>query len=93
MARPSCKLATDANPHDFIEVSLFVIDDIFAQTVPLYEKGLSLREIPDRTGFPKSSIRKELTKTRSGTSADPPRHQSADVKGPWQNQAKALNHV
>lgn len=46
--------------HDFIELSPRTPSRIIERCAPLYEKGLSLRDIEDRTGIPKSTIRETL---------------------------------
>jgi hypothetical protein len=85
MATPRRRLAISSNPHDFIQVSIFVIDDIFAQSAPLYEQGLSLREIADRTGFPKTKIPTELIK--GGVALRPTRVSTR--AGLWRARGKA----
>ena len=49
--------------HDFIELSPRTPTRIFEKCAPLYEKGLSLRDIEAQTGIPKSTIRETLTKS------------------------------
>jgi hypothetical protein len=44
-------------PHDFIELSLRTKGRIISKCAPLYENGLSLRDIEERTGIPKNTIR------------------------------------
>ena len=48
--------------HDFIELSPPTPIRIIEKCVPLYEKGLSLRDIEERTGIAKSTIRETLIK-------------------------------
>lgn len=48
-------------PHDFIELSPRTPTRIIEKCAPLYEKGLSLRDIEAQTGIPKSTIRETLT--------------------------------
>ncbi len=48
--------------HDFIELFPRTPARIIEKCVPLYEKGLSLRDIEERTGIAKSTIRETLTK-------------------------------
>lgn len=48
--------------HDFIELSTRTPSRIIEKCAPLYEKGLSLRDIEERTGIPKTTIRETLTK-------------------------------
>jgi hypothetical protein len=50
-------------PHDFIELSPRTPSRIIEKCAPLYEKGLSLRDIEERTGIPKTTIRETLTKS------------------------------
>ncbi|NUN06639.1 MAG: recombinase family protein, partial [Bdellovibrio sp.] len=49
--------------HDFIELSLKTPARIFEKCAPLYEKGLSIRDIEERTGIPKSTVRETLKKS------------------------------
>ncbi len=49
-------------PHDFIELSPRTPTRIIEKCAPLYEEGLSLRDIEERTGIPKTTIRETLTK-------------------------------
>lgn len=49
-------------PHDFIELSPRTPARIIEKCTPLYEKGLSLRDIEERTGIAKSTIRETLIK-------------------------------
>ncbi len=44
-------------PHDFIELSLRTKSRIISSCAHLYEKGLSLRDIEERTGISKNTIR------------------------------------
>ena len=60
MVTPGRSCAMWSNPHDFIEFPFCLKENIFAKTAPLYEQGLSLREIELRTGIPKTTIRKAL---------------------------------
>jgi hypothetical protein len=48
--------------HDFTEYFEESVENIFAQTAPLYLKGHSLKEISAMTGFPYTSIRDQLAK-------------------------------
>jgi DNA invertase Pin-like site-specific DNA recombinase len=48
--------------HDFIELFQKTKSNILAICKPLYEKGMSLREIEQATGIPKSTIRETFTK-------------------------------
>lgn len=48
--------------HDFIELSPRTPARIIEKCTPLYEKGLSLRDIEVRTGIAKSTIRETLIK-------------------------------
>lgn len=50
------------NPHDFIHFKYYYKENVFAIVAPLYEKGLSLREIENRTGYSKTKIRSVLIK-------------------------------
>lgn len=49
--------------HDFIELSPRTPTRIIEKCAPLYEKGLSLRDIEMRTGIAKSTIRETLAKS------------------------------
>lgn len=49
--------------HDFIELSLKTPARIFEKYAPLYEKGLSIRDIEERTGIPKSTVCENLKKS------------------------------
>ena len=59
-AKPGAQI----QPHDFIAVLNKTKEGIISKCAPLYEKGLSLREISAETGIPKTTIR--VTLTRSG---------------------------
>lgn len=48
-------------PHDFIELSPRTQERIFEKCAPLYQKGLSIRDIEAATGIPKSTVREALT--------------------------------
>lgn len=48
--------------HDFIELSLRTPERIYEKCAPLYEKGLSIRDIEEQTGIPKSTVRETLKK-------------------------------
>ncbi len=50
------------HPHDFIELSPKSKCRIYRISSELYKKGLSLRDIEERTGIPKSTIRETLQK-------------------------------
>ena len=56
------KATTDEPPqfHDFIGLSLRTQDRIFKKCAPLYEEGRSLRDIEEKTGIARSTIRKAL---------------------------------
>jgi len=47
-------------PHDIIRFFQKTKDHIFEICAPLYERGLSIREIEEQTGFAKTSIRETL---------------------------------
>lgn len=49
--------------HDFIELSPRTQSRIYEICAPLYEKGLSIRDIEERTGIPKSTVRESLTES------------------------------
>lgn len=49
--------------HDFIELSPRTPTRIIEKCAPLYEKGFSLRDIEERTGIPKTTIRETLSKS------------------------------
>jgi hypothetical protein len=57
---PEDKPAIRPNPHDIIEFSFYVKQDVFAICAPLYKKGQSLSEISLKTKFPVSTIRSNL---------------------------------
>lgn len=84
LAIPRRSPAISANPHDFIEFPLHLIPNVLAVTSPLYKQGLSLSEIADRTGIPKTTIRTELV--RGGISLRPTR-QDIRVQG-WRKPGK-----
>ncbi len=46
--------------HDFIELSIRTQNRIFEKCSPLYEKGLSLRDIEELTGIAKNTVRNAL---------------------------------
>ena len=48
--------------HDFIEISARTPSRIYEECAPLYESGLSIRDIEERTGIPKSTVRETLKK-------------------------------
>ena len=48
------------HPHDFITLTPRTKHRIYERCAPLYEKGLSLRDIEVRTGIPKTTIRETL---------------------------------
>jgi len=48
--------------HDFIELSPRTPSRIYAKCAPLYENGLSIRDIEERTGIPKTTVREALKK-------------------------------
>lgn len=77
MATPGRSPAIWSNPHDIIELSILVKADLFAELASRYEAGLSLREIAEETGIPKSSVRSELVRRgvtlREKTSASSPK--------------------
>ena len=73
-----------SNPHDFIEFTFHVKANIFAKTAPLYEQGLSLREIELRTGIPKATIRTQLI--RGGISLRPSRRERISCS--WRSAGK-----
>ena len=50
------------NHHDFIELSPRTPSRIYEECAPLYESGLSIRDIEERTGIPKSTVRETLKK-------------------------------
>ncbi len=52
----------DLIPHDIIRFFPKTKDRIFDVCAPLYEAGCSLREIEEKTGFAKSSIRAALNR-------------------------------
>ena len=59
---PSHWISEHQNSHDFIELSLRTQERIFEKCAPLYEIGLSIRDIEAATGIPKSTVRETLTK-------------------------------
>jgi len=48
--------------HDTTQFYVLVKEDIFSRVAPLYEKGLSLRDIQTQTDISKTTIRKTLLK-------------------------------
>lgn len=60
---PGHSISEHHHPHDFIELSLRTTERIFEKCAPLYEKGLSIRDIEAATGIPKSTVRETLTKS------------------------------
>ena len=48
--------------HDFIELSPRTPKRIYEKCAPLYESGLSIRDIEERTGIPKTTVRETLKK-------------------------------
>ena len=48
--------------HDFIELSPRTPSRIYEECAPLYESGLSIRDIEERIGIPKSTVRETLKK-------------------------------
>ncbi len=48
--------------HDFIELSPRTPSRIYEKCAPLYENGLSIRDIEERTGIPKTTVRETLKK-------------------------------
>lgn len=48
--------------HDFIELSPRTPSRIYEKCAPLYESGLSIRDIEERTGIPKTTVRETLIK-------------------------------
>lgn len=49
--------------HDFIEISPRTQARIVERCAPLYEKGLSIRDIEATTGIPKSTVRESLRRS------------------------------
>ena len=60
---PSHWINEHHNHHDFIELSPRTPARIYEKCAPLYEKGLSIRDIEAATGIPKSTVRETLTKS------------------------------
>jgi hypothetical protein len=48
--------------HDFIELSPRTPSRIYEKCAPLYDNGLSIRDIEERTGIPKTTVRETLMK-------------------------------
>ena len=48
--------------HDFIELSSRTPSRIYEKCAPLYESGLSIRDIEEQTGIPKTTVRETLRK-------------------------------
>lgn len=48
--------------HDFIELTPRTPSRIYEKCAPLYESGLSIRDIEERTGIPKTTVRETLIK-------------------------------
>ena len=49
--------------HDYIELSPQTPARIYEKCAPLYESGLSIRDIEERTGIPKSTVHETLKKS------------------------------
>jgi len=60
-ARSDAQAPSSLYPHDIIRFSPKSKEHIFAACEPLYSAGCSLREIEQKTGFAKTSIREALT--------------------------------
>ena len=73
--------------HDFIEFTFPVKEALFAKLSPLYLQGLSLLEISDQTGIPKTTIRNELI--RGGISLRPLR--SETLAQSWRKRSGKSN--
>ncbi len=50
-------------PHDFIAFKSKSAERVLEETTPLYKKGLSLKQVAEITGIPKSTIHKTFTDT------------------------------
>lgn len=48
--------------HDFIELSPRTPSRIYEKCAPLYARGFSIRDIEERTGIPKTTVRETLKK-------------------------------
>ncbi len=70
--------------HDFIELSHKTKARIISKCAPLYDEGLSLRDIEERTGIPKTTIRETLKS--SGLALR--NFSNANVKGKDRTKAK-----
>lgn len=62
IGRPHPATCKFLQQHDFTEYFEETVENIFAQTAPLYQKGHSLKEISVMTGFPYTTIRDQLVK-------------------------------
>lgn len=60
-ARTDAQAQSTSVPHDIIRFSPKSKDRIFEVCQPFYHSGCSLREIEEKTGFAKTSIREALT--------------------------------
>ena len=58
--RPSFLNCIIRQPHEYLEFHSSRHEGIIQKVAPLYEKGYSLRQIADETGFPKTTIRDAL---------------------------------
>lgn len=72
------------NPHDIIHFSCFEKANRINEIGPLYAKGLSLREIEQRTGIAKSTIRKTLI--GGGVALRPKTSKNSVLR--WRNKGK-----
>lgn len=59
---PQHPISNKSNTHDFIKFFSVRKQGIFETCAPLYEKGLSLQEIADQTGFTADCVRWNLKK-------------------------------
>ncbi len=58
--RPSFANCITRQPLEYLAFHSSRKEGVFQKAAPLYEKGYSLRQIADETGFPRSSIRDAL---------------------------------
>jgi len=75
--------------HDIIKFSPRTQEHIFHECAPLYEKGMSLREIEEKTGIPKTTIRETLT-SHGMVLRKAPDRQSSENKKPIKRRTPVI---
>jgi hypothetical protein len=84
MVNPVTHWAMSPNPHDIIQFSFFEKASRIKEIAPLYKKGLSLREIEQRTGISKTTLRKELIEAGVDLRSKSPEN----LASRWRNSGK-----